>query len=88
MSNHFKRNRRRESPRMQHSCRNYLVQSIGTPDGVRALSELIRNVVFAGAILLLFLSNQPFGETCLRIAAALALSKSVFRFEGHGQNPD
>ncbi len=88
MSNHSKRNRRRESPRMQHSYRTFLVQSIGTPDGLRALSELIRNVVFAGAILLLFLSNHPFGETCLRIAAALALSKAVFRVEGHGQNQD
>jgi hypothetical protein len=73
---------------MQHSCRNYLVQSIGTPDGLRALSELIRNVVFAGAILLLFLSNHPFVETGLRIAAVLALSKAVFRFEGRGQNQD
>ena len=73
---------------MQHSYRNYLIQTLGTPDGLRALSELIRDVVFSCAILLLFLSNHPFGETCLRIAAALALSKAVFRVEGHGQNQD
>lgn len=88
MSNHSKRNCRPESPRMQQSWRNYLVRSIGTPDGLRALSELIRNMVLAVAILFLFLSNHPFGETCLRIAAALALSKAVFRVEGHGQNQD
>jgi hypothetical protein len=86
MSKQSKRNRRRVSPRMQHSYRNYLVQTLGTPDGLRALSELIRDVTFAGAILLLFLSNHPFGETCLRTAAALALSKAVFRVEGHRQN--
>jgi hypothetical protein len=86
MSNQSKRNRRRVSPQMQHSYLNYLVRTLGTPDGLRALSELIRDVAFACAILLLFLSNHPFGETCLRTAAAVALSKVVFRVEGHGQN--
>lgn len=86
MSNQPKRTRQRVSPRTQHGYRNHLVQTLGTPDGVRALSALIRDVAFAIAILLLFLSNHSFGETCLRTAAALALSKAVFRVEGHGQN--
>lgn len=71
---------------MQHSYRNYLVQTLGTPDGLRAVGELIRDVAFGCVILLLFLSNHSFGETCLRAAAALALSKAVFRVEGHGKN--
>ena len=88
MSNHSKRNRWRESPRAQHNYRGYLVQSLGTPDGLRALSELISNLIFAIAIILLFLSKHAFGETILRIAAALALSKAIFRVEGHRQNQD
>ena len=86
MSNQSKRNRGRVSPRMQHCYRNDLIQTHGTPDGLRALGELIRDVAFSSVILLLFLSNHPFGETCLRTAAALALSKAVFRVEGRGQN--
>jgi hypothetical protein len=76
-----KRNRWRESPQRHHNCRDYLVQSLGTPDGLRALSELVSNALFASAIIFVLLSKHPFCETFLRFAAALALSRVVFRVE-------
>jgi hypothetical protein len=81
MSMISKRNRGRESPRTYHHYRDYLVQSLGTPDGLRALSELVSNAVFASAIVFVLLSKHPFCETFLRIAAALAMSRVVFRAE-------
>jgi hypothetical protein len=81
MSMISKRNRGRESHRTYHNYQDYLVQSLGTPDGLRALSELISNAVFSGAIIFVLLSKHPFCETFLRIAAALALSRAVFRVE-------
>lgn len=89
MSMISKRNRGRESPRTYHSYRDYLVRSLGTPDGLRALSELVGNAVFGGAIIFVLLSEHPFRETFLRIAAALALSRAVFRVERrHKQEQD
>jgi hypothetical protein len=83
-----KRNCRRESPRTCHNYRAYLVYSLGTPDGLRALSELLGNAVFASTILFMLLSKHPFCETFLRIAAALALSRAIFRVERHRQDQD
>ena len=84
MSNNSKRNRRQEWHRTHHNHVDYLVRSLGTPDGLRALSEFFSNLIFAGAIILLFLSKHLFGDTSLRIAIALALSKAIFRVERHG----
>lgn len=86
MSNNSKRNGRRESSQPQLNRLNYLVASLGTPDGLRALSELVSNLACASAIFLLLLGKYPFGETLLRIAAALALSKPTLRIGGNGQN--
>lgn len=86
MLRNSKRTRWRDPVRADHNRRDFLVQSLGTPDGLHAVSELLSNVVFASALLFLILSKNSFVDTFLRIAAALAFRKILFRVEGRGRN--
>jgi hypothetical protein len=85
MSRNSKRVGWHGSPPAHHNHCDYLVQSLGTPDGLRALSELVSDVVFASAVLVLILSKNTFGDTFLRVAAALALRRALFRVGGRGR---
>lgn len=82
MSTNSKGNRRRELSRAHHNYRDYLVQSLGTPDGLRALSELVSNAAFVSGILLLVLGKHLSDETFLRTVAFLVLIRAVLRVEG------
>jgi hypothetical protein len=71
-----------------HSYRDYLIRSLGTPEGLRAFSEGIRDIATALNSLLmttfvLFSKCSP-GETILRITIFLALSKIVIGQECRG----
>jgi hypothetical protein len=88
MTQQSKRVRRRESLRTHFNHRKHLIESLGTPDGLRAFGESVSRLIMTGAIVVLLLSKHPLGESILRFAAALVLIKSVFRFERHGWNQD
>lgn len=88
MPKNSKRNRWRRSARARYTHCDYLVQSLGTPDGLRAASEFVSNMVFAGALLFLILSKNSFVDAVLPIAAAMVLSRVLFRIEGRGRNED
>jgi hypothetical protein len=80
-----KQHRRRESSRADYNHLDYLVQSLGTPDGLRALSELAIHTAGAAAVIFLLLSDRLSGETFFRIAAALVLGQALFRVQDRGQ---
>jgi hypothetical protein len=88
MPKNSKRNRWRRSARAHQTHCDYLIQSLGTPDGLRAASEFVSSVVFAGALLFLILSGNSFVDAVLRIAAAMALGRVLFRIEGRGRSED
>jgi hypothetical protein len=81
-----KQHSRRESSRAHHNHLGCLVQSLGTPDGLRAFSELAINTAIATAIIFLLLSNDFSEATFFRIAAALALGQLLFRVHNRRQN--
>lgn len=68
----FKKNRSREDP---------LAARLGTPDGLLALGEFIRNIAVAFSLLLLtgfiLFNKEPVAQTMLRVIAALALNKAL-----------
>jgi hypothetical protein len=88
MPRNSKRIRWRRSARTHHAHYDYLVQSLGTPDDLRAASEFVRNVVSAGALLFLILSKNSFIGAVVEFAAAMALSRVLFRVEGRGRHED
>jgi hypothetical protein len=59
---------------------DYLVRNLGTPDGMRALGEFIRNVAASSLLLwFVFSDPHPFPEHVFRATLALALSKAIAR---------
>jgi hypothetical protein len=82
MRKNSKENQRWESKRACHNYRDYLVRSLGTPDGLRAAAEFIRSASALCIMWWLVLSGErPFPETIIRIIAAVAISKALFKAE-------
>lgn len=57
----------------------YLIRSLGTPDGLRALGEFVRSTAFALSLFLItalmLFRKHSFAGTMLRVAVVLALNK-------------
>jgi hypothetical protein len=85
MSKNRKRNRSGELASTHRCHENYLIRSLGTPDGLRALGELVRNTAAAFSLFLIttfiLFNKHSFAGTMLRITGALALNRALVGVE-------
>lgn len=83
MSKKHKRNR---SGTSAHRChKDYLIRSLGTPDGLRAFGEFVRNAATALSLFrittFILFHDHSFAATMLRVAELLALTRALVGFE-------
>jgi hypothetical protein len=79
MRKNSKENRRRELWRTCQNHCDYLVRSLGTPDGLRAVAEFIRSAALCITCWLILSGEHPMTETIIRTIAAVAISKASFK---------
>jgi hypothetical protein len=85
MSTNRKRNRWKELAAAYRCNEDYLIRSLGTPDGLRALGEFVRNTAAALSFFLIttviLFDKHSFAGTMLRITGVLALNRVLAGLE-------
>lgn len=84
----LKKRKRNRWAELASACRcheEFLIQSLGTPDGLRALGEFVRNTATALSLLLvttfILFDEHSLAGTMLRVAGVLVLNRALASLE-------